>query len=197
MDIEVGYVVSDLVVTGPNRGAYLVWVPKKQGDPTGKSSYNGFGSNLGNLGSAELAAIRDVAEYCFPIQPLQSGGHMPFNEQNGYTSGTEINSDISLSNVPTVGTDGSITKVDKVQHNIGNDQEFQLRQTSPQYNMLQVYSPEFASGITLNTHADSPSSNYVRLSLGTKVAVQGDFIVGQLPQTNNDIINQMRPLNLG
>lgn len=195
MDIEVGYVVSDLVVTGPNRGAYQVWVPKKHGDPTGKSSYNGFGSNLGNLGSAELAAIRDVAEYCFPIQPLQSGGHMPFNEQNGYTSGTEINSDISLSNVPTVGNKGEITSVDKVQHHYGDGQLFCDRHNSPQYNLLQVYSPEFASGISLNTHANSPSSNYVRLSLGTKVAVCGDFILGQLPQTNNDIINQLRPLN--
>lgn len=195
MSAEIGYIVSDLVVTGPNRGAYQVWIPKKHGDPTSKAFYNGFGSNLGNLGSAELAVIREVAEYCFPISPLSSGGHMPFNEENGLTSTTEVNSDINIDTVISIGIDGHATPVKNLRFPSNSGANYTLRQSNPAGNLLQTYAPDFISGTTPNARSNTPSNNYVRLSIGTKVAVSGNIILGQLPQNNNDIINQLRPLN--
>ena len=195
MEAEIGYIVSDLVITGPNRGGYQVWIPKKHGDPTSKSSYNGFGTNFGNLGSAELTVIREVAEYCFPIMPLTSGGHMPFDDENGLTSGTESNSNINIDTVPTIGTNGYPTPVKNLQFPQGTGTNYKFRQTNGANSLSRVYAPDFVSGTTANVRENTPASNYVRLSIGTKVAISGNIILGQLLQTNNDIINQLRPLN--
>ena len=195
MSAEIGYIVSDLVITGPNRGAYQVWIPKKHGDPTGKAFYNGFGSNLGNLGSAELAVIREVTEYCFPVSPLSAGGHMPYNEENGLTSTTTVNDDINIDTVSTVGTDGSPTPVKNLRFPAYSGTNHIVRQSLRPNGLCQIFSPDFMCGTTPNSRVNTPSSSYVRISIGTKVAVSGNIILGQLPQTNNDIINQLRPLN--
>lgn len=196
MSAEIGYIVSDIVITGPNRGAYQVWIPKKHGDPTSKSSYSGFGSNFGNLGSAELAVIREVSEYCFPVMPLTPGGHMPFDDENGLSSGTEINPNVNIDTVPTM-SNGQFTSFTNPYLPQGEGTNFHFRQGNGALSMSRVYTSEFESGTTVNTRPNSPACNYVRLSIGTKVAVSGNLILGQLPQTNNDIINQLRPLNKG
>ena len=195
MEAEIGYIVSDLVITGPERGAYKVWIPKKHGDPTSKSSYNGFGSNFGNLGSAELYQIQQVAEYCFPVNPLSSGGHMPFNEENGLMSGTEVNPDINADTVPIFTSNGQVTAIENLRFHQGEGNNFVMRQTYRASAMSQVYTPDFKGGTTLNTRPNTPAGNYIKLSLGTKVAVSGNLILGQLPQTQNDLVNQIRALN--
>ena len=190
---EIGYIVSDIVITGPERGAYKVWIPKKHGDPTGKSSYSGFGSNFGNLGSAELALIQSVAEYCFPITPLQPGGHMPFDPNSGLVSVTEINPDITSDTTTSLNNRGQFKEIENYRKY--NNPTFQLRQTEGAAGLCRIYTPDFRSGTMVNLRQDSPSNTYVTLSLGTKVAVSGNIILGQMPQTNNDIINQLRPLD--
>ena len=194
MEVEIGYVVSDIILTGPERGTYKVWVPKKHGDPTSSASYSGFGANLGNLGSAEFYQIQQVAESYYPMMPLSSGGHMPFDPQSGLVSTTEVVDEINLDNVTTL-SNGEFSAVKNKRNPQGDDQTFFFPQTYPENGMFQVYAVGQSGGETINTRSDTPTGSFCNLSLGTKVVVAGNIILGQLPQTQNDLINQLRPAN--
>ena len=191
MALDVGYVVSSIVLTGPQRGTYKVWVPKKHGDPTSSDSYNGFGANLGNLSSADLSQVLQIAENYYPLMPLSSGGHMPFDKTTGFVAGTEKTVKFGIDYVPTIGNKGEISGL-KEKNTVGGE-NYKFRHSQP--GMFQQFVFDTTSGQTVNTHANTPSGSYPKLSLGTKVVVCDNFIIGQLPQTQNDLINQMRPSN--
>lgn len=192
MSLEVGYVVSSLIVTGPERGTYKVWVPKKDGDPTGADSYNGFGVNLGNLGSGDLVTLQSIAENYYPIMPLSSGGHMPFDKESGLVSSTKTTDEFNSSTTQTI-SNGKVNAVSSYIRPIGDGANYKFAQTYP--GLTATYSFGFVSGESVNTRPGTPSGNYFNLSLGTKVVVEDNFIIGQLPQTQNDLLNQFRPSN--
>lgn len=194
--IDVGYVVSDLCITGPQRGSYLVWVPKKHGDPSGLADYNGFGVNLGNLGAGDLMSIKQLADYYFPLLPLSSGGHPPFNPNNGMVSVQENPNTIDERTCPVMieGQPSAITEVCGVK---GDGRTYIMRQSMGPDSLTQVYSPGFVSGYSANTHLNADKGLYCRLSIGTRVAVCDYFIIGQLAHTQNNLIQQIPPLNRG
>ena len=189
MELEIGYVVSEMVLTGPERGTYKVWVPKKHGDPTSKDSYNGFGSNFGNLGSGDLLQIRDVAESYYPMMPLSSGGHIPFDPESGLATDNEIYDKITIDSAPVL-SGGQVSRSASEQHFEGG-QTFKFPQS--QAGLFQTYTLGTMGGETINTREGAPSGSYCDLSIGTKVVVCGNIILGQLPPNQNDWINQMRP----
>lgn len=184
--IEVGYVVSDIVAVGPHRGAYLVHVPKRHGDPTGSDDYNGLGANFGNLDSGSLGLLQQNAEYCYPLYPLTSGGHLPFNPENGLASPTQRNPKITMETVPNA-SGGQISKVKNLRTAVGNGMTINFRQTNGADSYLQTYLADTNEGTPINIMDSAPTGNYVRISLGTKVGVIGNVIVGQFPPHNNDI----------
>lgn len=189
MDLEIGYVVSEMLLTGPQRGTYKVWVPKKHGDPTSKDSYNGFGVNFGNLGSADLVQVRSVAENYYPMMPLSSGGHIPFDPDTGLATDSEIYDKITADSAPTI-SDGVVYRSSKEQH-VEGQQRFNFPQSEA--GLFQTYTLGSMGGETINPRENAPSGTYCELSLGTKVVVCDNIILGQLPPTQNDWINQMIP----
>lgn len=189
--LDVGYVVSSMIITGPERGAYKVWVPKKHGDPTTASSYSGFGTNLGNLGSLELYQVQQVAENYYPLMPLSSGGHMPFDENSGFVSANKVISNFETDNVPHV--QNEVSTISNYRNQEGTGATYQFSQSRPGMNRVFTFEP--TSGESVNIRQNTPSQSHCKLSLGTKVVVCDNFIIGQLPQTQNDLINQLRPVN--
>lgn len=192
--IDVGYVVDDICMVGPKRGAYKVWVPKKHGDPTGQSDYSGFGINLGNLGAGALQQVQELAEYYFPLMPLSSGGHPPFNPDNGLTSVQENPNAINESTSPTI-LNGQVTSIKAPLDSTGYARVYQMRHTEGATSLMQTYSPGSQGGYSPNTHANSDKGSICRLNIGTRVAVCDFFIIGQLPASQNNLIHQIPSLN--
>lgn len=189
---QIGYIVQDISVTSAARGTYKVWIPKKHWHPD-RTDFTGFGYNLGNLTATELELAVKSAEECYPLGPLQSGGAKPFDPATGLVSTDENNPEIKDSTVVQV-NGGTITK-GKNYYSEGSGANFQFDQTFGADSMTQIYTLGTRSGLTSNTRDGAPKGNIPKLSIGTKVVVIGNFIIGQLPETQSDWINQLAPLN--
>lgn len=192
--LDVGYVVSDIYLTGSKRGSYKVWVPKKHGDPIGLVDYNGFGINIGNLGAGDVMLVKNLAEYYYPIMPLSSGGHPPFNPNNGMVSVQENPTTIDEKNCPSF-SNGEFGPVETRLGTVGVGRNYYMRHTGGADSLMQTYSPGSVSGYDANTHLNSEKGSYCRLSLGTKVVVCDYFIIGQLLLTQNNLMKEMPTLN--
>lgn len=189
---DVGFIVEDLVVTGPRRGTYKVWIPKKHWHPD-RTDYSAFATNLGDLNSAELIQAKKSAQYCYPLGNLQSGGAMPMDPETGVVSTDENNPEISRDTTTNV-NGGTITK-GKNYSAEGSGTVFKFEQTYGAHALSQMYTLATKTGFMTNTRDKAPKGNMAKLSIGTKVIVSGNYIIGQLPETQNDWINQLAPLN--
>lgn len=191
--IDVGYIVDDLVVTGPSRGTYKVWIPRKHWQPS-NDDFTGFGSNLNNLSMGDLEQARNSAESFYPAFPLQSGGAMPLDEETGLISTDEANPEINADTVPNISSNGNVSQK-KSYHPSGSGSNFKLRHSEGASSMLQTYVLSGRTGVNANTRNNAPRGCMAKLSIGTKVLVIGNYIIGMLPDTQNDWINQFAPLN--
>lgn len=192
---QMGVIVSDLCVTGPKRGTYKVYIPKLNGNITDKTDYAGFGVNLGGLNAAELTKAQAVAIDCYPAFPLESGGAMPMNPETCVSSSDENTTDISATNSARV-QGGKVVK-GASEYLEGNYANTTFSQSYGAESLTQIYMLDTASGFTSNLHEGMPGGSIGKLSINTKVIVQNNFIIGMLPETQNDWINQFPPLNQG
>lgn len=190
--MQVGYIVDDIVVTGPSRGTYKVWIPKKHWHPE-RNDFSGFGTNLGNLNATELELARKSAEECYPLFPLQAGGAMPIDPSTGVVSTDSNNPNINHNTVAQLS--GGVIVKGKEYHQEGNGANFKAAQTYGANSMTQIYTLGNDSGFTVNTRDGAPKGQMSKLSIGTKVVVMGNYIINMLPETQNDWINQFAPLN--
>lgn len=190
--VQVGYIVSDLAVTGPERGTYKVWIPKKHWSPT--NDFSGFGSNLGNLGPADYDLAMQSAEACYPMFPNAANGAKPFDPDTGIVSTDEASPDISADTAVNVTPCGEVVKGQSY-HPEGDGASYYFRQTDGGESLLQTYTLGTTAGITANTRTNSVGGQMAKLDIGTKVVVMGNFITGMLPENQNDWINQFSPLN--
>lgn len=192
MATDIGFIVEDLAVTGSKRGTYKVWIPKKHWHPD-RTDYSVFASNLGDLTSAELELAKKSAKRCYPLGTLQSGGAMPIDPETGVASTDENNPDIKRET--TIQFNGGILTKGRNYSAEGSGTVFDFAQTHAGNALSQLYVLATKSGFTTNTRDRGPKGNIVKLSIGTKVIVSGNYIIGQLPETQNDWINQLAPLN--
>lgn len=189
---QIGYIVSDLIVSSPARGTYKVWIPKRHWTPS--DEYTGFGANFGNLSESDRQQAVASAVECYPLFPLQSGGARPYDTSTGLASHNEANPNINPDNVTTVSLTGDID-YKKIYHPDGDGANFKFRQTEGANELSQVYVFGARSGISANTRTNAPGGASATLSIGTRVVVIGNFIIGMLPETQNDWINQFFSLS--
>lgn len=189
---QIGYIVSELIVSSPSRGTYKVWIPKRHWTPG--EEYAGFGANFCNLGESERQMALNSAEECYPCFPLQAGGAKPYDPSSGVVSHSEANPDINPDNVASITSAGKID-YKKIYHPDGDGANFKFRQTEGADELSQVYVFGARSGVSSNTRTNAPGGSMAKLSIGTRVVVIGNFIIGMLPETQNDWINQFFALN--
>lgn len=189
---QIGYIVSDLIISSHVRGAYKVWIPKRHWSPS--DEYAGFGSNFCNLGESERQEALRSAQECYPCFPLQAGGAKPYDPSSGVISHAEANPDIKPDNVASISLAGNIN-YNKIYHPDGDGANFKFRQTDGADELSQVYVFGARSGISSNTRTNAPAGSMAKLSIGTRVVVIDKFIIGMLPETQNDWINQFFALN--
>lgn len=191
-NMQIGYIVEDIAVTGHARGTYKVWIPKKHWHPN-RTDFSGFGVNLGNLNATELELARKSAEECYPLFPLQSGGAMPIDTDTGIVSTDYNNPDINSDSVAQL-SGGMIIKGKEYKQE-GNGANYKFAQTYGSNSMTQIYTLGNVNGFRVNTRDGAPKGQLAKLSIGTKVAVMGNYIINMLPETQNDWIDQFAPLN--
>lgn len=191
-NIQIGYIVDDISVTGPSRGTYKVWIPKKHWHPS-KTDFSGFGTNIGNLNAGDLELAKSSAEECYPLFPLQSGGALPIDTDTGIVSTDYNNPDINIDSVAQLSGTKIIKGKEYTQE--GNGANFKFAQSYGADSMTQIYTMGNTNGFMVNTRDGAPKGQMAKLSIGTKVAVIGNYIINMLPETQNDWISQFAPLN--
>lgn len=191
---QVGIVVDDIVISGHHRGSYLVYVPKLHGNISNKTDYVGLGSNLGGLDLNELEAARKLARPFYPTFPVESGGAMPFDPNSGVVSTDTNATDVSPDNVSRV-QGSKITKPAGTRGSAGNGIEYHVAQTEGPMALTQINHLDTRTGYTTNIREGSAVGNFAHLSIGTRVLVQGNFIINMLPHNQNDWLNQFLRLN--
>lgn len=190
---EVGIIVSDICVTGKERGSYKVYIPKRHGNISEKADYVALGVNLGGLDATELVLANIVGEACYPLFPLESGGAMPIDPESGVVSSDENSTDVSVDKAATL-QGGKIVKGPS-EYLESSGTNTKLSHTYGTSSCTQIYVMDTCSGYSPNPRESAPRGNIGKLSVNTRVIVQGNFIMGMLPETQNDWINQFSPLD--
>lgn len=191
--VDIGYVVSDLIITGFSRGTYKVWVPKKHWRPE-NYDYSGFGVNLNNLSEGDRQQAVASAKNYYPLFPLSSGGYMPYDTNTGIVSTDEANPEISSDSTLNVSSTGQVT-YKKNYYPSGNNAHFNFRQSSSASSLCQTYVFATKAGYTANIRPNAPRGNMAKLSIGTRVLVIDHYIIGMFPENQNDWVNLFAPLN--